>query len=80
MFKVIYIDNILTTLQSNDIRDHAGVFIVNFKRIVSLIFSLADYLVSSDAKRLDSPIFRRSHNHWLQFFSVELTTALKKTY
>ena len=33
VFKVIYIDNILTTLQSNDIRDHAGVFIVNFKRI-----------------------------------------------
>ena len=33
VFKVIYIDNILTTLQSKDIWDHVGVFTVNLKRI-----------------------------------------------
>ena len=45
VFKVNYVDNIQAMLQSNEIRGHAGVFIVNFTtriHLIDILFSLID--------------------------------------
>ena len=64
VFKTYYADNIQTMLQRNNIQGHAPVFIVHFSNVfISLIFSLADYLVWLTGKSLDSLISIQNHVH-----------------
>ena len=63
-------------IKINDIRGHAGAFVVNLKYI-RLIYIYFSWLFSVVGKKsFDSLISRRSHDYRLKSFSVELTTAL----